>query len=130
MCGAVTPGVVTLDFAHFANGSSITAGLVLVNVASHPIRPELYFYDRGGKGIAAESVVEITEELEVAEDGSLTRISHRQSTAAPQSSALAALRSVGLLDVLHEYDSGGLGRKPCQDGACTASLRPAMRNPG
>ena len=72
MCGAVTPGVVTLDFAHFANGSSITAGLVLVNVASHPIRPELYFYDRGGKGIAAESVVEITEELEVAEDGSLT----------------------------------------------------------
>ena len=37
---------------------------------------------------------------------------------------------VGLLDVLHEYDCGGLGRKPCQDGPCGASLRQAMRNPG
>ena len=54
--------------------------------------------------------------------GALTRISHRQSTAAPQSSALAALRSVGLLDVLHEYDSGGLGRKPCQDGVSLCKL--------
>ena len=60
----------------------------------------------------------------------LDRISHRQSTKSPQSSALAALRSVGLLDVLHEYDCGGLGRKPCQDGPCGASLRQAMRNPG
>ena len=60
----------------------------------------------------------------------LARISHRRSTAPPQSSALAAFRSVGLLDVLHEYDCGGLGRKPCQDGACDASLRQAMRNAG
>ena len=60
----------------------------------------------------------------------LARISHRWSTASPQSSALAVLRSVGLLDVLHEYDCGGLGRKPCQDGPCGASLRQAMRNPG
>ena len=60
----------------------------------------------------------------------LTRISHRQSTTSPQSSALAVFRSVGLLDVLHEYDCGGLGRKPCQAGACDASLRPAMRNAG
>ncbi len=37
----------------------------------------------------------------------LARISHRQSAASPQSSALAVLRSVGLLDVLHEYDCGG-----------------------
>ena len=60
----------------------------------------------------------------------LTRISHRWSTASPQTSVLAALRSVGLLDVLHEYDCGGLGRKPCQDGPCGASLRQAMRNAG
>ena len=60
----------------------------------------------------------------------LARISHRQSTTSPQSSALAVFRSVGLLDVLHEYDCGGLGRKPCQAGACDASLRPAMRNAG
>ena len=66
----------------------------------------------------------------VEEAGDLTRISHRWSTASPQSSALAVLRSVGLLDVLHEYDCGGLGRKPCQDGPCGASLRQAMRNPG
>ena len=56
--------------------------------------------------------------------------STRWSAASPQSSALAALRSVGLLDVLHEYDCGGLGRKPCRDGPCGASLRQAMRNPG
>ncbi len=31
-----------------------------------------------------------------------------------------ALRSVGLLDVLHEYACGGLGRAPCQQ---KASLR-------
>ena len=60
----------------------------------------------------------------------LARISHRWSTASPQTSVLAAFRSVGFLDVLHEYDCGGLGRKPCQAGFCGASLRQAMRNPG
>ena len=68
----VTPGVGRLEFAHFANGSSITSDLVLVNVFARPIRPSLYFYDREGERIAAESVVEVTEELEVTEDGSLT----------------------------------------------------------
>ena len=68
----VTPGVGALEFAHFANGSSITSDLVLVNVAPHPIRLALYFYDRGGNRIAAESVLEVTGELEVTEDGSLT----------------------------------------------------------
>ena len=61
-----------LEFAHFANGSAITSDLVLVNVAPHPIRPALYFYDREGDRIAAESVAEVTEELEITEDGSLT----------------------------------------------------------
>ena len=68
----VTPGVGRLEFAHFANGLSITSDLVLVNVFARPIRPWLYFYDREGERIAVESVVEVTEELEVAEDGSLT----------------------------------------------------------
>ena len=68
----VTPGAGRLEFAHFANGASITSDLVLVNVAHHPIRPSLYFYDREGERIAVESVVELTEELEVTEDGSLT----------------------------------------------------------
>ncbi len=62
--------------------------------------------------------------------GPLTRIIHKFSTAAAQSSVLAVFRSVGLLDVLHEYDCGGLGRKPCHDGAFTASLRKLMNNPG
>ena len=43
---------------------------------------------------------------------------------------LTALRSVGLLGVLHEYASGGLGRKPCQNGSSPASLRKLMNNPG
>ena len=82
----VTPGVGRLEFAHFANGSaitsdlvsSITSDLVLVNVLARPIRPSLYFYDREGERIAVESVVELTEELEVAEDGSLTVQSEMQ----------------------------------------------------
>ena len=74
----VTPGVGRLEFAHFANGSSITSDLVLVNVFARPIRPWLYFYDREGERIAVESVVELTEELEVAQDGSLTVQSEMQ----------------------------------------------------
>ncbi len=54
----------TLDFAHFANGTWIT-DLVFVNVATHPIRPVLYFYDKEGHPIAAESMVDLTEDLEV-----------------------------------------------------------------
>ena len=61
-----------LDFAHFANGASVTSDLVLVNVAPHPIRPAFYFYDKDGSLIAAESVIEVTGDLEVAEDGALT----------------------------------------------------------
>ncbi len=66
----------------------------------------------------------------ISKPATLTRIIHKFSTAAAPSSALAALRSVGLLDVLHEYDCGGLGRKPCQDGSVTASLRKLMNYPG
>ena len=66
------PEVFTLDFAHFANGDGITSDLVLVNVGTHPIRPALYFYDKEGNLIAAESVVDITDDLEIQEDGSLS----------------------------------------------------------
>ena len=61
-----------LDFAHFANGASLTSDLVLVNVGTHPIRPDLYFYDKGGNLVDAELLVEVTGDLEVTEDGSLT----------------------------------------------------------
>ena len=75
-----------LNFAHFANGAGITSDLVFVNLSTErsrpaptpfhsdilPIRPALYFYDQEGEPIAAESVVDITSDLEVTEDGGLT----------------------------------------------------------
>ena len=67
-----TPEVFTLDFAHFANGDGLTSDLVFVNVGTHPIRPALYFYDQEGQPMAAESVVDITGDLEIQEDGSLS----------------------------------------------------------
>ena len=45
---------------------------MFVNVATHPIRPALYFYDKSGHLIDAESVVDVTGDLEVTEDGALT----------------------------------------------------------
>ena len=67
-----TPEVFTLDFAHFANGAGLTSDLVFVNVGTQPIRPALYFYDQEGHLIAAGSVVDITGDLEIQEDGSLS----------------------------------------------------------
>ena len=67
-----TPELFTLDFAHFANGDGITSEMVFVNVGTHPIRPALYFYDQEGQPIAAESMVEVTGDLEIREDGSLS----------------------------------------------------------
>ena len=55
-----------LDFAHFANGDGTTSDLVFVNV--------LYFYDREGNPIAAESLVDVTGHLEITEDGGLTAV--------------------------------------------------------
>ena len=75
-----------LDFAHFANGEGIVSGMVFVNRSTQPsgpgptpfhtvilpTRPALYFYDKEGNPIAAESVVEITGDLEVRADGGLS----------------------------------------------------------
>ena len=66
------PEVLTLDFTHFVNGTSITSDLMFVNAGSVPIRPAIYFYDTEGTPIAAESVVDVTGDLEVQEDGGLT----------------------------------------------------------
>ena len=66
------PEVFTLDFAHFANGTSITSDLVLVNVAPQPVRPVIYFYDQQGYLIAPDSVVDVMDDLEITEDGSLS----------------------------------------------------------
>ena len=75
-----------LDFAHFANGDGTTSELVFVNVSTQrsrpattpfhtdipPIRPAIYFYDTEGNPLAAESVVDITGDLVIQEDGGLT----------------------------------------------------------
>ena len=61
-----------LDFTHFANGDSTISEMVLVNVAPYPIQPTLYFYDQEGTLIDPEAVVDITGDLEIAEDGSLS----------------------------------------------------------
>ena len=65
-------GDAPLIFAHFANGAGITSDLVFVNVATHPIRLGLDFYDKEGNPIAAGTVVDVTEDLEITEDGSLS----------------------------------------------------------
>ena len=41
-------------------------------MAIPPIRPVLYFYDKEGNPITAESVVDVTGDLEIREDGGLT----------------------------------------------------------
>ena len=66
------PEVFTLDFAHFANGTSITSDLVFVNLSTQQARPAIYFYDTEGALVSAESVVDLTEDLAVQEDGALT----------------------------------------------------------
>ncbi len=63
---------VALDFTHFTNGGLITSDLVLVNAGAAPIRPVLYFYDPEGHLMDPEAVVDITGDLMVTEDGSLT----------------------------------------------------------
>ena len=76
----------TLDFAHFANGAGIVSEMVFVNLETQPSRPAptpfhtdilpsrpaIYFYDTEGALVAAESVVDLTGDLEVTEDGALT----------------------------------------------------------
>ena len=74
-----------LDFAHFVNGDGATSDLVFVNPSTQPsrpgtpfisgilpIQPAIYFYDTQGTPIAAASVVDVTGDLEIAEDGGLT----------------------------------------------------------
>ena len=64
---------VALDFAHFANGGGITSDIVVVNVGSSAVRPNIYFYDNQGHLIDPDSVVGVMEQgLEVTSYGALT----------------------------------------------------------
>ena len=62
---------VALDFAHFTNGAGIVSDFVFVNVSPHRTQPALYFYDTEGAPIDPASVVDVTGDLGVTEDGSL-----------------------------------------------------------
>ena len=139
----------SLDFAHFANGTGITSSLVLVNVATRPIRPTLYFYDKGGDLIATESVVDIMGNLEVTEDGALavqtemeplgelTISTHGQGDLVTGSVTVAADGPIG--GVLR-FDLPGIGvgaSQPVQDAifpsrrqAGGISTAAAIHNPG
>ena len=61
-----------LNFAHFANGASITSDLVLMNVGTTPIRPTISFYNKEGHPIPAESIVDVGGDLESQQDGAIT----------------------------------------------------------
>ena len=71
-CGEPAAEAAALDFTHFANGGAIVSDLVLVNPSADPVRPAIYFYDQDGGTIAAGSVVDLTPELEVGDDGALS----------------------------------------------------------
>ena len=75
-----------LNFAHLANGLGTTSDLVFVNVSPRPSgpgltpyhavilpsRPTLYFYDQEGNLLDPASVVDLTGDLMVTEDGALS----------------------------------------------------------
>ena len=68
-----TPSMpVPLDFTHFTNGAGIASDFVFVNVSPHRTQPALYFYDQEGQLMDPALLVDVTGDLGVAEDGSLT----------------------------------------------------------
>ena len=74
--GAADDGMSMLNFAHFANGElggvPTSSDLVFVNVANTAVGPAIYFYDRNGDMIDADSVVDVMMDgVEVAGDGAL-----------------------------------------------------------
>ena len=63
--------IVTKEFPQFANGDSTVSDLVLVNVDTKTVTPVVRFYGSTGERISADSVVDVTGDLELAADGSL-----------------------------------------------------------
>ena len=65
-----------IDFAHFANGKSgemtNISDLVLVNVETSTVNAAIYFYGKNGHIIPADSLVDMTGDMEPAEDGGVT----------------------------------------------------------
>ena len=62
---------VTQEFPHFANGDSTVSDLVLVNVDTTTVTPVVRFYSSKGNPISADSLVDVTGDLELTADGAL-----------------------------------------------------------
>ena len=80
-------------------------------MATHPIRPVLYFYGQEGYLIDPESMVDLTEDLEVTEDGALNvRTETRLAAQAGGIATAAAIRNLGeeALVVSCRLMSGGI----------------------
>ena len=109
---ATIPGAgVALDFAHFAKGATIISEMVLVNAAPHPSRPAIYFYDQQGHLIDPESVVDLTGDLEITEDGALTVWTEMESLEALTISTHGRGEPVsGSVTVLSDGPIGGVVR--------------------
>ena len=113
-----------LDFAHFANGALITSEMVLVNVGTHPIQPALYFYDKEGNRIAAESVVEVLGDLEIQEDGSLSVRTELE----PLGELTISTHGQG--EVVSWIGEGGLGALPSAESCALTSPASGWRGWG
>ncbi len=61
-----------LDFAHFANGESFSSDVVVLNLATTPIQPLVYFYGKDGELIDPGSMVNIMGNLTTTDFGALT----------------------------------------------------------
>ena len=62
---------VTQEFPHFANGDSTVSDLVLVNVDTTTVTPVVRFYSSKGDPISADSLLDVTGDLELTADGAL-----------------------------------------------------------
>ena len=62
---------VTQEFSHFANGDSTVSDLVLVNVDTTTVTPVVRFYSSKGNPISADSLVDVTGDLELTAEGAL-----------------------------------------------------------
>ena len=121
---------VALDFAHFANGAGITSEIVLVNVAPYPIRPAIYFYAPAGDLIDPESVMDVTGDLVVTEDGALTVQTEMESVGEFTISTHGRGELVsGSVKVVADGPMGGFLRFNLPDiGAAGVGASPPVRN--
>ena len=137
------PVLVVLDFTHFANGDGITSEMVLLSVATHPIRPALYFYDQQGLPVDPASVVDLTMDLEVTESGSLTVrtgmeplgvltiATHGRGKLVSGSVAVVSDGPLGGGGALHRSPCGGdrSGSEPAGRGRCLSGPPAGGRDP-